>query len=78
MLCMDELCGCECCLYLNYVNVNAVYEYCECVWILYSQCFEFLAVELVNPVCVFFKKIQTNLRWLDLDHRRLTYVIYEG
>jgi hypothetical protein len=54
MLCMDELCGCECCLYMNYVNVNAVYEYCECVWILYSQCFEFPAVELVNPVCVIF------------------------
>jgi hypothetical protein len=39
--------GCECCVCMNYVDVNVVYEYCECVWIWYCQCFEFPAVEMV-------------------------------
>jgi hypothetical protein len=59
------------------VDVHVVYEYCECVWILYCQCVEFLVVELVYLVSI--KKIQANLQQLGImGHRRLTYAIYEG
>jgi hypothetical protein len=34
------------------VDVHVVYEYCECVWILYCQCVEFLVVELVYLVSI--------------------------
>jgi hypothetical protein len=40
------------CVWMNYVDANVVYEDCECVWILYCQCFEFSAMELVYPVFV--------------------------
>jgi hypothetical protein len=57
MLCIDELCGYEYCVWMNYVHVNVVYEYCECVRILYCQCFEFLAMESAYPVSVTFFQI---------------------
>jgi hypothetical protein len=49
------------------VDVNVVYEYCECVCILYCPYFEFPAVELVYLVSVKKIKFQANLRWLGLS-----------